>query len=126
MGRPAQIREEDIDTELPSDFSGFCSCEGLYAHAELSKIMGQITSQVFRTRRRRREDVDDALLSLRLWKDTLPPSLQLSDHEFITSSRTVLLLHLLHNQAYPSHVHSNLVNNRHFTNFSPGVYRISN
>jgi hypothetical protein len=102
MGRPSQIRDEDIDTEMPSDLSGFYSCEGLYAHAELSKIMGQITSQVFRTRRRRREDVDDALLNLRLWKDALPASLQLSDHQFITSSRTVLLLHLLHNQVRES------------------------
>lgn len=87
--------------------------------------MGQITSQVFRTRRRRTEDVDEALLSLRLWKDTLPPSLQLNDDGFIRSSRTVLLLHLLHNQVRPSHSDLIPVNPRDAPNSSLRVHHIA-
>lgn len=102
MGRPSQIRDEDIDREIPSDQSGFPPATGLKAHAELAKIMGDIVSYVFRTRRRRKEDIDDVLRSLRRWKDRLAPSLRLGEDEFGSPSRSVLLLHLLYNQANTS------------------------
>jgi hypothetical protein len=107
MGRPAQIRDEDIDTETASDQNGFPSSEGLRAHSGLATIMGQIVSQVFRTRRRRPEDIDDVLLSLQSWKETLPPSLRLGDGESVAVNRSVLLLQLLYNQVSLSRFFAN-------------------
>jgi len=103
MGRPSQIRDEDIDREIPTDQSGFPPATGLKAHTELAKTMGQIVSYVFRTRRRRKEDIDDVLSCLHRWKDRLPPSLRLGEDEFGSSSRSVLLLHLLYNQVAPNY-----------------------
>jgi len=101
MGRPSQIRDEDIDREAVSDTPGFPPAGALRAHVGLATIMGQIVSQVFRTRRRRKEDADEALRHLQQWKASLPSSLQLRDDEF-SSSRSVLLLHLNYNQVSPS------------------------
>ena len=98
MGRPSQIRDEDIDTEPAPHMIGSAPADGLRAHAELAKLMGQIVSQVFRTQRRRKEDADEVLHGLRMWKQNLHPSFGLDDDEFSTSSRSVLLLHLLYNQ----------------------------
>jgi len=98
MGRPSQIRDEDVDREAVSDTPGFPPADGLRAHVGLATIMGQIVSQVFRTRRRRKEDADEALMHLQQWKDSLPPALRLSDDEFSSPPRSVLLLHLNHNQ----------------------------
>jgi len=104
MGRPSQIRDEDIDREAVSDTPGFPPADGLRAHAGLATIMGRTVSQVFRIRRRRKEDADEALTRLQEWKESLPPALQLSDDEFSSPSRSVLLLHLNYNQVLPSKV----------------------
>lgn len=102
MGRPSQIRDEDIDREAVSETPGFPPADGLRAHVGLATIMGQIVSQVFRTRRRRKEDADEALTQLQRWKESLAQSLQLSDDEFSSPSRSILLLHLSYNQVTPS------------------------
>jgi Fungal specific transcription factor domain len=101
MGRPSQIRDEDIDRESPLEQHGFPRCDGLRAHVDLAMIKGQIVSQVFRARRRKKEDVEDTILSLKAWKDGLPPSLRLRQNDYTSSSRTVLLLHLECNQVLP-------------------------
>lgn len=98
MGRPTQIRDEDIDAERPSDHNSFPSCKALRAHIDLATIMGRVVSQTFRVRRRREEDVDDVLRSLELWKENLPPSLQLQDDQIASDNRSRVLLHLLRNQ----------------------------
>ena len=102
MGRPSQIRDEDIDCEAVDDIRGFPPADGLRAHVGLATIMGQIVSQVFRTRRRRKEDADKVLAHLQHWKELLPAVLRLSDDEFSSPSRSVLLLHLNHNQVLAS------------------------
>ena len=98
MGRPCQIRDEDIDRESATQISGFPSCDGLQAHVTLAMIMGQIVSQVFRPRKRRKQDIDNVMVSIRIWKETLPPQLKLTEGGYAMASQSVLLLHLLHNQ----------------------------
>jgi len=104
LGRPPQIRDDDIDAEMPAEHEGFPSPEGLIAHAGLATVMGQIVSDVYRTRRRNKEDVDETLLSLTGWKATLPASLQINYDEplLVVPSRSILLLHLMYNQVSSS------------------------
>jgi hypothetical protein len=99
MGRPGQIRDEDVDAELPSDQSGFLPSAPMRAHITLATIMGRMVSHVFRgTRRRRAEDVDDVLQSLNSWKENLPAHLQLRGDRMVSTNRSIVLLHLLRNQ----------------------------
>lgn len=98
MGRPCQIRDEDIDRESATELNEFPSRDGLQAHVTLAMIMGQIVSQVFRPRKRRKQDIDNVMMSLRVWKETLPSQLKLTEGEYAMASQSVLLLHLLHNQ----------------------------
>ena len=101
MGRPCQLRDEDIGRESACDLHGFPSCEGLRAHVNLAMIMGQIVSQVLRTRRRKKEDVDNVMAALQTWKETLSSSLRLPDDEYTLPTQSVLLLHLIRNQVHP-------------------------
>lgn len=126
LGRPSQIRDEDIDREVASDTTGFPPADGLRAHAHLAAIMGQIVSHVFRTRRRRKEDADCVLMKLHIWKERLPQHLKLGDDEFASPHRSVLLLHLLHNQVlallFPLLI--SLAHHCYYPNFHSRIYNI--
>jgi hypothetical protein len=122
MGRPSQIRDDDIDTELPCDTPGFAAPAALSAHLSLCKIMGEATSQVFRIRRRRKEDIDDVLSHLLQWRENLPVSLSIHEDEQISYSRSVLLLHLSYNQVFLCNHSLILVNHPHRSNCDSRVY----
>jgi hypothetical protein len=122
MGRPSQIHDEDIDTELPSDVVGFPPSESLCAHLSLSRIMGEISSQVFRIRRMRKEDIGDVISHLRQWKEDLPASLTIREGETISCSRSVLLLHLSYNQVTCYSLLLIAVNSCHLSNYNSGLY----
>jgi len=98
MGRPSQIHDEDIDTEPPAEMRGFPQSHGLHAHSSLACVMGQIISNVFRTRGREDDEVKKSIMELHNWRDNLPPHLRLIEGEWRTLPKDVLLLNLIYNQ----------------------------
>lgn len=89
LGQPALIRDEDIDTPLPStkgltdlEKAEFQKPEGLKAKVKLAEITGAILDLVYRASRERTQDhfvrnVHLILARLRTWDKDLPSQLRL-------------------------------------------------
>jgi hypothetical protein len=106
MGRPSQIRDEDIDTEAASDVVEFVLPVGLHAHVDLAGIMGVIISDVYSIHGRKEDKraIDHVMLTMQLWKDSLPPQLRLDDElpEPAEPNFTAIALRILYNQVASS------------------------
>ncbi|KAG0136434.1 hypothetical protein HOY82DRAFT_599049 [Tuber indicum] len=109
MGRPVMLSDDDIDLDLPGDVDdSLPSGVGLSAHIRLCRIIGDIVSKVYRIRKvpsgplRETQDVIKTIEKvheeLSAWSETLPPEIKLVNG--ISRERSVVLLHLLHNQMY--------------------------
>ncbi|KAG0633044.1 hypothetical protein HOY80DRAFT_1141707 [Tuber brumale] len=109
MGRPVMLSDDDIDLDLPGDVDdSLPSGVGLSAHIRLCRIIGDVVSGVYRIRKvpsgqlRETQDVIKTIEKvheeLSAWSETLPPEIRLVDG--IAEERSVVLLHLLHNQMY--------------------------
>jgi proline utilization trans-activator len=91
VGQPALIRDEDIDTPLPSDHglsdaenAEFRERQGLLAKVKLAEITGSILDLIYRAPRAREKDhfmrnVHLILGRLKTWDKQLPEHLKL-DH----------------------------------------------
>ncbi|KAJ9606445.1 hypothetical protein H2200_009406 [Cladophialophora chaetospira] len=101
MGRPALVPDDAIKLDLPRDTNGLPPAAGLRAHVELARISDYIVSNVYDVAR------DEPLMTtlciqkcLRLltsWSENLPASVQATE-ENLSSDRSVIELHMAHNQ----------------------------
>ncbi|RPB01169.1 hypothetical protein L873DRAFT_691237 [Choiromyces venosus 120613-1] len=109
MGRPVMLSDDDIDLDLPGDVGdSLPSGVGLSAHIRLCKIIGDVVSRVYRIRKvvsgqsRETQDVIKTIEKvheeLNAWSENLPAEIRLESG--ISRERSVVLLHLLHNQMY--------------------------
>jgi proline utilization trans-activator len=91
VGQPALIRDEDIDTPLPSnkglsdaENAEFREPEGLIAKVKLAEITGSILDLIYRAPRAREKDhfmrnVHLILARLRTWDKQLPAHLRMDN-----------------------------------------------
>lgn len=111
LGYPIMLRDEDIDTELPSmngltlqEQEDFVDPTHLRANVELTRITGDIITNIYRIPREGQpntfvQDVHKILTKLKLWLETLPQSLRLNQNTSPSySARHVASLHLHFNQ----------------------------
>ncbi|KAF8471116.1 fungal-specific transcription factor domain-containing protein [Kalaharituber pfeilii] len=105
-GRPVMLSDEAIDTELPVNIEGLPSASGLRAHVQLSKIMGDIITNVYPIRRPRDspqnqhhiivQAIQRSQVELHAWHEALPAELKLVNG--VARERGVLWLHSLYNE----------------------------
>lgn len=108
LGHPINIRDEDIDVDLPSmnnltsaEKAEFSEPDHLVANVQLARITGDIMNHIYVKKRQERfvQSVQMVLRRLRTWAETLPGSIRLQqDSSRIYPARHVASLHLCFNQ----------------------------
>jgi proline utilization trans-activator len=111
VGHPAMIQDEDIDTQLPSmdglspqDMQDFHDPANLVAQIQLSRITGNVLSNIYHIPQPGRANtfihgVQKTLTSLRNFHRQLPPHVRLdTNNSPMYANRSVASLHLHFNQ----------------------------